>query len=159
MEIDVQIDAAFAGDLSEDWVRDVAGLVLQAQKVLPNTEVGLVIADDDMVADLNQRYRGKEGTTDVLSFAMTEGEAFVVPPDGTLRLGDVVISCPQARRQAQELGHSLQEEVARLLAHGVLHLLGYDHQEPAQRARMRRRERTIMTLLEKRWAGRSAAAS
>lgn len=79
------------------------------------------LADDEEVRELNARLRGKEGSTDVLSFP---GE---VSPEG-MHLGDVLISLPVARRQAAELGHSLRRELEELIVHGVLHCLGHDHE-------------------------------
>ena len=80
--------------------------------------------------DLNRRYCGEDAPTDVLSFALNErAEDFVLPPDGILRLGEVIISLPTARRQAKRGGHSRQRKRRLLLVHGLLHLLGYDHAE------------------------------
>jgi probable rRNA maturation factor len=99
----------------------------------PEAELSVVLCDDDFIAGLNQAYRAKSGATDVLSFAMAEGE------DGDFAgetLGDVVISIDTAARQALELGHSLLDEVTSLLVHGVLHLLGYDHIKPEDSRKM-----------------------
>ncbi len=94
---------------------------------------------------LNRRYRGKDRTTDVLSFPMREGAFADLRPE---LLGDIVISVPAAERQAKEAGHSLIREIERLLVHGLLHLLGYDHERgPAAARRMRRREREILERL------------
>ena len=92
---------------------------------------------------LNGQYRGRDMTTDVLAFAMREG-----PGPSSLLLGDVVISIPQAVRQAVDQGHSIQQELATLLIHGILHLLGYDHErgEPDAR-RMRRKERALLRAM------------
>ncbi|MBI2866366.1 MAG: rRNA maturation RNase YbeY [Chloroflexi bacterium] len=148
MEIDVQVEGPFRQEVAEEWLRETAQLALERARVPVQTEVGLVLAGDDTVASLNRQYRGMEGTTDVLAFALMEGEEpFVAPPDGTTRLGEVIISFPQAQRQAQDLGHSVREELCRLLVHGLLHLLGYDHETPQGRARMRRRERTLLSAL------------
>ena len=94
--------------------------------------------------DLNRRHRGRDRTTDVLAFAQREGIAR--PPDGLL--GDVVISVDTARRQAAERGASPAHEAERLLVHGLLHLLGYDHERSAAEARrMQRRERALARWL------------
>jgi probable rRNA maturation factor len=85
-------------------------------------EVTVVLADDDEVATLNQRFRGKNKVTDVLSFP---GGA---DPDGVTRQGDIVISVDRARQQASQRHHSLDEELRYLLLHGFLHLMGYDHE-------------------------------
>jgi probable rRNA maturation factor len=96
--------------------------------------------DDAAIARLNADYRGTPRPTDVLSFSQIEGAG----PEGGHLLGDVVISVETARRQARERGRPLDEEVAALLVHGVLHLLGYDHERSAAGARaMFAREREV----------------
>lgn len=91
------------------------------------------MVNDPAMRRLNRTYRGKDRTTDVLSFPqMSYGNE---PQPSTL-LGDIVISLPQARRQAREYGVSLYEEVSRLLVHGLLHLLGYDHEQSRYQARV-----------------------
>jgi len=91
---------------------------------------------------LNKQYRGKNGTTDVLSFPAREGPFADVRPE---LLGDIVISIPLAEKQARSAGHSLNREIEMLLIHGLLHLLGYDHERsPAEARRMRRKERMLL---------------
>lgn len=96
-------------------------------------ELSVVLVDDATIAELNATYRGKNGPTDVLSFAMNEGEWGDVNPGV---LGDIVISIPTAARQAAAAKHTLLDEVVMLLAHGLLHLLGYDHQTDAEHREM-----------------------
>ena len=112
---------------------------------LAEAELSVMLVDDRTMRRLNRRYRGRDRTTDVLSFPQAEGPAGA--PAGLL--GDVVISVPATRRQARERGVRLAEEGDRLLVHGVLHLLGYDHErsEPDAR-RMRRRERDLTRALD-----------
>lgn len=94
---------------------------------------------------LNRRYRGKDRTTDVLSFSLREGAFPRVQPD---ILGDIVISVPVAVRQAREQGHSPGREIERLLVHGLLHLAGHDHERGGEEAeRMRRKERQLLRVL------------
>ena len=99
---------------------------LVARKAPPTkaTGVSIVLADDATVRRLNRDFRGKDMTTDVLSFPSGEEEL----PDGTRPLGEIVISVAQAARQAKAAGHSLAREVRVLVIHGYLHLLGYDHE-------------------------------
>jgi len=92
---------------------------LKAEKV----EVSILLIDDAEMARMNQQYRGKEGPTDVLSFAQNDG---MVMPGTSKMLGDVVISIDTAERQALAAGRTVEEEIAQLVIHGVLHLLGYD---------------------------------
>ena len=73
-----------------------------------------------------------------------DGDCFISPPDGTLRIGEVIISYPQAKKQAREHGHKVKKEVAILIIHGVLHLLGYDHDTTTHKRVMRKREKHIL---------------
>jgi probable rRNA maturation factor len=71
-------------------------------------------------------------------------DSFALPPDGVTRLGEVIISYPQAIEQAREQGHSTERELALLIIHGILHLLGYDHEEPEGESEMRKKERELL---------------
>ena len=104
------------------------------------SELSIALVDDATGAALNERWRGRAGPTDVLSFPLREGRH--TRHRGAL-LGDVVIALGVARRQAEERGHGLEAECRRLLVHGVLHLLGYDHVRPDQARRMRAKERAL----------------
>ena len=106
----------------------IVGLQLQ------DREVSFLLTDDKRIHELNKVYRHKDRPTDVLAFAMQEGElADLAGPV----LGDVIVSVPTARKQADERGASLVDEVTMLLAHGLLHLLGWDHETAAKDRRMR----------------------
>lgn len=107
-------------------------------------ELSIALVDDSEIAELNASYRGKRQPTDVLSFSMLEGDH--VDHHGGM-LGDVVISLPTSDRQARELGHSIDQELARLLVHGVLHLLGYDHERADEALVMEAREREILAAV------------
>ncbi len=126
-DISVEVAPRFRSVVDDEWLRDAVARVLAAEGV-SRAEAGIVVTGDVTVRDLNRRYRGEDAPTDVLSFAFGEdaGE-FVLPPGESTRLGDVAISLPAARRQAKQAGHSLERELALLLVHGLLHLLGYDH--------------------------------
>jgi probable rRNA maturation factor len=106
-----------------------------------------LIADDDM-ASWNAQALGGQGATDVLSFPLEEltpGRPPVASGDGPpLLLGDVMIAPDYVRRQAAELGVSVQDELALMVTHGVLHLLGYDHEDDAEAEVMEARERHIL---------------
>jgi probable rRNA maturation factor len=95
-------------------------------------ELSVLLTDDAGIQQLNRDFRRKDRPTDVLAFAQREGRLAA----GDL-LGDVVVSIPTARRQAEAQGHPLLVEVSMLLAHGILHLLGWDHDTPARDRRMR----------------------
>lgn len=119
-----------------------------AEQVLSATgestaELSIELVGDRRMRRLNRVYRKQDRTTDVLAFPMRESEN----PCPTL-LGDVVISIPTALRQAKEAGRSLEDELAALLVHGVLHLCGYDHERGKKdAARMHRRERAILRMI------------
>lgn len=121
------------------------------EKSLDEVEVGVLWVDDVYIRTLNRDYRGMDCSTDVLSFALQEQsedepEVLNDPFKETL-LGDIVISLETAERQAAEFGHSLEREVGFLLVHGMLHLVGFDHQEETERVLMRQEEEKILNLL------------
>jgi len=109
-------------------------------------ELTIVLTDDAEVQDLNARYRGLDQTTDVLSFGLFEPAESPTgdPLEALAPLGDVVISYPRAVAQAQELGHPVDEEVAWLVVHGTLQLLGYRHDTPEEAKEMSRVESRIL---------------
>ncbi len=116
---------------------------------MPRAEVSVLLCDDATIHELNRTYRHKDRPTDVLAFALREGEHAELAGD---LLGDVVISIETARRQAREHQRTLVDEVRFLLAHGLLHLVGYDH---ATRAEERRMSALTDALLAAELAGRS----
>jgi rRNA maturation RNase YbeY len=114
---------------------------------LPNVEISLLLVGDRSMRELNRRYRGKDRTTDVLSFPMREGKGSL---EVSRMLGDIVISVPEAERQAHADGEPLPRAIDRLLVHGFLHLLGYDHERGgAEARRMEARERRLREKLER----------
>jgi probable rRNA maturation factor len=122
-----------------EWARRLASLALRGAKSRAfekRAELSVVLTGDAEVRKLNRRYRGKDRTTDVLSFAMQEGNKIPSVPCGPMVLGDVVISVPKTRQQAMETGRPFKGELAGLLVHGILHLLGYDHGTKAREKRM-----------------------
>ena len=147
-EIEIFIEEEFRELVGEDWVRRVAKTVLKAGGVAPPYEVSLVFTDSETVRRLNRDYRGVDEPTDVLAFYMLpqkeDGSSFAIPPDGVTRLGEAIISYPQAAEQAKEQGHSTERELALLVIHGILHLLGYDHEEPEEEVKMRTREKELL---------------
>ena len=127
-------------------MKALADRLLRAENCEDNVETSILLTDDEYIAQLNKSYRHVDGPTDVLSFAQVEStnaRSFDVQEN---MLGDVVISVETARRQAEERGHSLDEEVDILLAHGLLHLLGYDHSEPEEERKMFERQAEILGL-------------
>jgi probable rRNA maturation factor len=113
----------------------------------PRAEVSVLLVDDEAIAALNRQYRSVDAPTDVLSFSQLEGVGPAerdLPEDFQTPLGDIVISIPRMRMQALEYGHSEARELAYLLVHGVLHLIGYDHEVAEDAARMRAAEEDVL---------------
>ena len=145
MALDVHITRPFRAQLDGGWVRRVAETALAAEGVGSPVELSLVIADGGTVRELNRVYLGRDEPTDVLAFPLgDEGRDFVSPPDGVLHLGEVIVCYPQAARQAQEWAQPMWRELALLIVHGVLHLLGYDHDQPEPALRMSARQEAIL---------------
>ena len=153
MEINVLIDERLEGDLELSWLQSIAQQVLVAQGAGAEVELGLLIATQERVRQLNRDYLGRDEPTDVLAFSAreevgTDSPPFVQPPDGVLHLGEVIISYPQAAIQAEEHQHSIKKELAILIIHGVLHLLGYEHDKPELARQMRAREAELLSYIE-----------
>ncbi|MEW5801826.1 MAG: rRNA maturation RNase YbeY [bacterium] len=108
-------------------------------------EVSITFVTDKIIKELNLHYRGMDSATDVLAFAMQEGEFKEISPD---LLGDVVISVETAQRQAAESEHSLEKEVGILLIHGLLHLSGYDHMTDKDAKRMQAKEQELWQYIQ-----------
>ncbi len=142
--ISVQIELPFAARVDEQALVALARRVLASEHVDSLAELSVLVTDDETVRGLNKRYRGVDTPTDVLSFQMDGGEGFVTPPESPEQLGEVVIAFPTALRQAEEAGHDIGVELAHLLAHGILHLLGYDHEAAAEAKLMRSKEEALL---------------
>ena len=149
--------------INRAWLSRTAEAVLSAARA-DDAELSLVLVSDRRMRALNRRYLKKDRPTDVLAFPLQEkrGQATFLTGLGRLPptskksslspflLGDVVISIPMARRQAAQLGHGLRVELRRLLVHGVLHLLGYDHERgPRDAALMARTETAILKTINR----------
>lgn len=141
----VSVDPAFGNRLGADWLVGVARITLEMERT-PTCQLSVVLTGDEQVRQLNREFAGDDHATDVLSFSLREGEPFA-SGDDTDRLGEVIVSLEAAARQAEEAGHHVEDEVAHLLVHGVLHLLGYDHAEPSDEQKMRTHERRVLSEL------------
>lgn len=132
----------------EDRIVEVLEEAARVHEVDDMTEVSLMFTDDETIHEMNREYRGIDRPTDVLSFALEEGEEEEIygGPEENL-LGDIIISVEMAVRQAEEYGHSVEREMAFLALHGMLHLLGYDHMEEEERQEMRAQEEAILASL------------
>lgn len=116
-------------DITKKFVKEATDKILK-ELGLDKVEVSIALVGDERIRELNKYWRKKDKPTDVLSFPIDEK-----PPGYRYRiLGDVVISIPYAKRQAEEIGFTPKEEILRLLIHGILHLLGYDHEKDEKEA-------------------------
>jgi probable rRNA maturation factor len=158
MEINILIEAGLEESLKLNWLQRMAKLVLTSQNADPKIELGLVITNQERIKQLNRNYLGKDEPTDVLAFSMLPTplitgksepySSFAQPPDGVLHLGEVIISYPQAVIQSEEQGHSTNREIAILIIHGILHLMGYDHDEPELERQMTAKTEEILRGIE-----------
>ncbi|MGD2098755.1 MAG: rRNA maturation RNase YbeY [Desulfobacterales bacterium] len=117
--------------ISKKKIQQKARAILNALEY-PDAELSILIVDDQQIARLNQQYLNREGPTNVIAFAMREGPFTEIAPD---LLGDVVISVETAHREAQDAGLGMAAYFDQLLIHGILHLLGYDHENDKSEAR------------------------
>ena len=159
--VDISILKPFKGQLSSLWLRKLVSRAMERAVPENNWQLGIVIADDDTLKRLNRDYRGLDEVTDVLSFSTVhggnwegegeppaqadDGVTFVMPPHEPNHLGEVIISYPQAERQAAPGPSGVEKELALLVAHGVLHLLGFDHADPKEEADMRAKEQEVLS--------------
>lgn len=122
-------------------LRAVCTAALAGEGVTGSVLLSLTLVDDAEIREMNLRHRGIDRPTDVLSFPLIDGtDSFALPPGAPRELGDVVVSYPRAVAQAEEYGHSVERELAYLVVHGLLHILGHDHEIPSEQAIMRARE-------------------
>jgi probable rRNA maturation factor len=123
-------------------IENLVNRVLRAEGT--SLPVDVIFVDDNFMIKLNQKFTRRRKTTDVLSFGMKEGEDMGVDYPS---LGDIYVSLDQAKRQAQEYGVYLKEETSRLVIHGLLHLLGYDHKNKSQAKIMKKKEESYLNLM------------
>jgi probable rRNA maturation factor len=120
-----------------------AALSYHASRASPDTELTIVLTDDARLRELNRDYLGIDAPTDVLSFPASERD----PETGARYIGDILISIPRAQAQADAAGHPLESEMQLLVVHGVLHLLGHDHAQAEEKARMWQAQAEILAGL------------
>ena len=148
IEISNQQEKMTVTQAIEDKIIEVLEETARVHEVDELAEVSLMFTDDETIHEMNLEYRGIDRPTDVLSFALEEGEEEEIfgGPEENL-LGDIIISVETATRQAEEYGHSVEREMAFLALHGMLHLLGYDDMEEEERQEMRAQEEAILASL------------
>jgi probable rRNA maturation factor len=137
--INIESTYTFSKDLIERAVHDA----LKHESQSLDSDLTIVLTDDVQLRELNRDYLGIDEPTDVLSFPASESD----PETGTRYLGDIIISMPYATRSAEKAGHGLESEVQLLVVHGVLHLLGHDHAETDEKARMWKAQSEILKSL------------
>ena len=129
-------------------VRRCCNAVLRMENFQGAAEVSVTFANNEQIHEPNKMHRNVDAPTDVLSFPMGEDGKYDIDPATNAKiLGDIVISMEKAVEQAERFGHTLQREVGYLTAHSMLHLLGYDHEEPLEKVHMREKEELVMTQL------------
>jgi probable rRNA maturation factor len=151
-EVALSVEHEIDQSIDDSLLVALARRTLEAEGAPPGT-VSVVITDDASVQALNREYRQLDEPTDVLSFGLgglaqpLEEEPapdFVLPKGAPLEIGEVVLAYPYAARQAAQRGRPVRDEVALLVVHGVLHLLGHDHLEPKEETEMQARERALL---------------
>lgn len=145
--------SVFLADEQDDPIdaeplRRLAELVLEEERFPADTEVTLLFVGEDQIATYNDRFMHREGATDVLAFPIEHLKPGLVPqrkPGGPpLNIGDVVIAPAYVQAQAEATGVSFNDDLSLMVVHGLLHLLGYDHQDDEEAERMEQRERQLL---------------
>jgi probable rRNA maturation factor len=137
----IHIESTFT--FSKDLIERAAQAALAHQSQSLDSDLTFVLTDDIQLQKLNRDYLGIDAPTDVLSFPASESD----PETGARYIGDIIISMPYAARSAEKAGHGLEAEVQLLVVHGVLHLLGHDHAEADEKARMWKAQAEILESL------------
>jgi probable rRNA maturation factor len=136
------------GKYSKSLANRVFSHALKELKYRGDVSSNLILVSDQEIKKLNKKYRGKNKVTDVLSVGlMTQKAAEFVLPDKSKTLGEVIISYPQARRQAKNRNHSIKKEITILFIHGILHLLGFDHKTKKEEIKMENLENKILSKI------------
>jgi probable rRNA maturation factor len=129
-------------------LRAVCAAAIAGEGITGQVVLTVTLVDDAEIHQLNRQHRSVDRATDVLSFPLVDNTGgFALPPDMPRELGDVVVSYPRTVAQAAEYGHSVERELAYLVVHGVLHILGHDHEHPQQQAVMRAREESALAVV------------
>jgi len=137
----INIESTFT--FSKELIERAVQATLKHQLHSLDSELTIVLTDDPQLRKLNREYLGIDAPTDVLSFPVSESN----PETGVPYIGDIIISMPYAARSAKKTGHGLESEVQLLVVHGALHLLGYDHAKPEEKARMWKAQTEILESL------------
>jgi probable rRNA maturation factor len=147
LRLEFSVEEGVTAQWDESRITALVRSIVERELPPADYVIGLHLNSDETIRALNAEHRGLDAPTDVLSFPLMDTRDFVLPPGESMHLGDVVVSYNRALQQALEYGHSVDREVAYLVAHGVLHVLGYDHEDEAERHVMRDREEDALTPL------------
>jgi len=141
----IDITAQTDAEISTEWIRKLTETVLERERHSPEHLVSIIFVDDAFITDLNRAYFQKSHATDVISFVLENGP---FPGEKESAWGEVYISVERARQQAEDYQVTYQEELARLIVHGLLHLLGYEDGSPSEKAEMTRMENLYLASLQ-----------
>jgi probable rRNA maturation factor len=149
VDVDFSIEEGIDGTWDEPSLTALVRSIVGRELPAGDWAMSLYLVGDETIRGLNAEHRGIDTHTDVLSFPLYDpnGMGFVLPPGEPANLGDVVVSFPTAVKQAHAFGHAVEREIGYLVAHGVLHVLGYDHEKDADRRRMRELEEEALRPL------------
>jgi len=136
----------------EEWgylIERVTDQTAWAEGLDAAVELSIILVDDAGIQEINRNYRGIDSPTDVISFALNDDieDAMPIHPEAEWMLGDIYISLEKVLEQAKEYGHSVERELVFLTTHGMLHLIGYDHDTEQNRVEMRQKEEEILLAL------------
>ncbi|HEX2923617.1 MAG TPA: rRNA maturation RNase YbeY [Chloroflexota bacterium] len=152
--VEWEVEEPLEGKVNRGFLEGVVREALAGRNLNGLLAVGLTITDDEGIRELNRDHRGLDSATDVLSFPLQQYDApekpsiqFPQPPGEPLPLGDIVVSYPRAEEQAHSYGHSLDRELAFLVVHGIMHLMGYDHEVATDAEKMRAEEEAVLGRL------------
>jgi len=143
MMINIQIEPPYEDVMKEDWILRVSRAALEHDQTDNEVEITIVLTGDETLKSLNAQHLGMDAPTDVLSFPADEFD----PDQQMPYIGDVIISVPRAKEQAEAAGHPLENEISLLIVHGILHLLGYDHDSEKRKALMWKKQAEILSKL------------
>ena len=146
LEIDFLDETNSVTEKEEKLIRDLITIGLKHEKVEEDCEISITFVSNEKIQEINKEYRGKDKPTDVISFALEEGdeEEVIIGAPETRVLGDIIISIEKTREQAEEYGHSFERELGFLAVHGLLHLLGYDHGTEEEEKEMFSKQENIL---------------
>ena len=152
MVIEIDYDSIKKLPKEEKIIKKVIETVLKEEKIIQDLEVYVTLTNNEQIHKVNLEQRKVDKATDVLSFPMFErDEIYLLKGDSKKEpdiLGDIIISIEKVKEQAEEYGHSFERELAYLVTHGMLHLLGYDHMIEEEKKQMRKREEEILEILK-----------